>query len=202
VNRLPTYRRALENLLASGRAVVSSHELAAEVEVTPSQLRKDLSCFGTFGTAGVGYDVRDLVSRLDEILGICKKRPVLLVGVGNLGLALLNRRPIQRSGFEIVAACDTSPSKVGRVIAGVRCYSLEETPAVLAAIKISIAMLAVPPDTAQETADFLVKNGIRALVNFSPLRLRVDKGVLLEQVDFGYTLQKVAYYLDAMEEQQ
>ena len=200
VSRMPHYRRALEFLSASGIDVISSHDLAREAEVTPSQLRKDLAYFGTFGTAGIGYDVRELLTRLDDILGTANKRPVLLVGVGNLGRAFLNHSPISRSGFEIVASTDISSKKVGRVIGGVRCYANEEIEAIVKEREISIAILTVSADSAIKTAEFLTSIGIRAILNFTPVRLRVKKSILVEQVDFGLTLQKVAFYLEPLEE--
>ncbi|MDZ7816408.1 MAG: redox-sensing transcriptional repressor Rex [Planctomycetota bacterium] len=126
VARLPNYRQALQHFLAGGTSVISSHDLAHEAAVTPSQLRKDLAYFGHFGTAGIGYDVRKLLDTLEEILGTARKRPVVLVGVGNLGRAVLNHSSLAQAGFDIVASVDDSPRKHGRVIVGVRCYPGDE----------------------------------------------------------------------------
>lgn len=201
VARLPHYRRALEYLLSMGATVISSHDLAREAEVTPSQLRKDLAYFGQFGTAGIGYDVRELISRLDDILGMSLKRPVLLVGMGNLGRAVLNHLPSYRSGFEIVAAADVSESKTGRVISGVRCHHIAEIANLVETLNIEIAVLTVPVESAQQAATALVSAGIRAIVNFTPARLRVPESVVVEQVDLSLTLQKVSFYLEPTEEE-
>ncbi|GAB4155870.1 MAG: redox-sensing transcriptional repressor Rex [Planctomycetota bacterium] len=200
VSRLPYYRRALEFFLSMGQSVVSSHELARESDVSPSQLRKDLAYFGQFGTAGIGYDVRDLLSRLDDILGMTHRKPVILVGVGNLGRAVLNHLPAYRSGFEVVGSVDISPAKVGRVIGGVRCHDFSEIPAIVKENGVTIAILTCSPEHAQEAAEVLQKSGIRAIVNFTPVRLRVPETVLVEQVDFGFTLQKVSFYLEPTED--
>jgi len=199
VNRLPHYRRALENLLQTGMTVVSSHELAREAEVTPSQLRKDLAFFGTFGTAGIGYNLRELIVKLDEILGTRRKRPVLLVGVGNLGKAILNHRFLSRSGFEVVASIDNSSKKIGRVISGVRCYPPFQLKEVVDRQGTSITLLTVPPHAAQEVAEQLVEAGVGAIINFTHVSLRLPDKILVENVDFGYILQKVAFYLDPTE---
>ena len=199
ISRLPSYRRALQHLLAAGTSVVSSHDLASEADVTPSQLRKDLGYFGQFGTAGIGYDVRELLSTLEEILGTSRKRPVVLAGVGNLGRAVLNYSPLARAGFDIVASVDSSPRKFGRVIGGVRCYSEEQLEEIVKRHDIHIAILAVAPDSAQETAERLASAGVRAIVNFTQVRLRLPENVLVEPVDISLTLQKVAFYLDPME---
>ncbi len=199
VNRLPHYRKALESLLQKGLVIASSHELAREAEVTPSQLRKDLAFFGTFGTAGIGYNLRELIARLDEILGTRRKRPVLLVGVGNLGKAVLNHRFLTRSGFEVVAAIDISPKKVGRVICGVRCYSSAELAEVVTKFDTAMALLTVPPQAAQSVAEQLVEAGVKAIINFTHINLRLSEKVVVEDVDFGYILQKVAFYLDPTE---
>ena len=196
VARLPHYRRALEYLLSTGATVISSHDLAREAEVTPSQLRKDLAYFGQFGTAGIGYDVRELISRLDEILGMSLRRPVLLVGMGNLGRAVLGHLPSYRSGFEIVAAADISEAKVGRVISGIRCHHISEVARLIKTHGIEIAVLTVSSENAQEAAKSLVSAGIRAIVNFTPARLRVPESVVVEQVDLSITLQKVSFYLE------
>ncbi len=193
VERLPIYRRALEILLDEGCEYTSSCELAELAGVTASRLRKDLSFFGRFGTAGMGYPVRELLDAVNSILGVDRLRDVLLVGMGNLGRAIANHGPLKKCGFRIAAAVDVSPAKVGRVICGVRCYPPSETARLVREGGIEFALLAVPPGAAREAAERLAEAGIKAILNFTPVHLRLPRSVVVEEVDFGILLQKVAF---------
>ena len=194
IRRLPVYLRDLLTLSEQGRTSISSNELAALLGVNPWQIRKDFSYFGDFGTRGVGYDVENLIRQIKKILRLSTVNKVALVGVGNLGTAVMAYPGFKRYGFEIVAAFDSAAGKIGRRIGDVR---IEDVAALntLQRRSIHIAAIAVPRDAAQQTADALVEAGIKGILNFSPCYITVPKKVKVITIDIAMDLARLPYYL-------
>ncbi|MEV6492863.1 redox-sensing transcriptional repressor Rex, partial [Actinoplanes sp. NPDC051633] len=172
IARLPEYLRALHNL-ADASETISSEGLAAAAGVNSAKLRKDLSHLGSYGTRGVGYDVRLLTAQIEYILGLDQHRAVCLVGVGNLGHALAGYDGFAGRGFRIVALFDADPARVGEVINGLTVQHIEELARVAAEESIAIAVIATPAGAAQAVTDDLVAAGVTSILNFAPCVLTV-----------------------------
>jgi redox-sensing transcriptional repressor len=194
VVRLILYRRILRDLAFSGTRYVFSHQLAVLADVTPEQLRRDLMNVRYEGSPTRGYEVVVLEERIGTFLDPPTTQSVALVGVGNLGRALfayfLGRRPL----LQIVAAFDIDPAKVDRMINGCPSYHISEARTVMRDKGINVAMIAVPAAAAQSVADTLVEAGVRSLLNFADVRLRLPPDVYVEHIDIGVTLEKVAFF--------
>jgi redox-sensing transcriptional repressor len=194
--RLSVYLRAIEALEAERVQTVSSSELAERVQLNPAQIRKDLAHFGELGIRGVGYIVVELRRHLREILGLDCHRKVVIVGAGHLGLALADYSGFRREGFDIVALFDTAPEKIGRPTrAGIPVRHAAELATVVADEGVEIAMLAVPAQAAQPVADLVAAAGVRAVLNFSPVPLRVPAHVKLKNVDLTTCLESLSFFL-------
>lgn len=193
VYRLSLYQRALQKLRANRIETVSSAALAKAAGVKPTQLRKDLTYFGQFGTRGLGYEVESLSERLTEVLGTAKLQPVVLVGAGNLGSALLHYNGFAREGFEITAAFDAHP--VRRRGVDVPVHPMGDLPGFVAEKRIKMAIIAVPAPAAQEVANRLVDAGIQGILNFSPSILQVPDGVVVNHVDLAIELENLSYFI-------
>jgi redox-sensing transcriptional repressor len=196
VSRLPQYLRILNQLLEDGTLVVSSQQLGDKLQVTPAQIRKDLSYFGRFGKQGRGYSVRDLLERLRQILGVNSYWNVAVVGVGRLGRAILNYPGFNPDGFHLVAAFDVNPQVVGEEVGGLAVRALEELRRVTSEEKISIAIVAVPVSQTQEVVDQLVACGVRAILNYAPIAPHVREGVRIRNIDPVLSLQSMTYYIN------
>ena len=168
VNRLSLYSRLLAVLEAEGLTVISSKELSDRMQFTATQIRRDLACFGQFGKRGIGYQISDLKRAINKILGVHLRRKVVLVGVGNLGSALLGYRVLRDHNFEIVAAVDSDPQKWFQEINGVRIQKPDQLPEAVRSQQIEIGIIAVPLEGAQKALNLLVSSGIRAILNFAP----------------------------------
>jgi|LFRM01.1.fsa_nt_gb redox-sensing transcriptional repressor len=197
--RLPMYHRHLYELPMDGVTHISSAKLSAYMGVTASQLRQDLSHFGRFGHHSYGYRVDELFHILTVILGLTRKHKMVLVGAGHLGRALANYEGFARRGFYIEGAFDIDPSVVGGKLAGIEIMPVEELAGFLQRSKIDIGIIAVPADAAQDVADTLVDNGVRALWNFAPRRLEVPQTVVLEHVHLSDSLMSLAYRLHKLD---
>jgi redox-sensing transcriptional repressor len=195
VARLPLYVRILTRLLQEGAEVVSSQQLGEKLQVTPAQIRKDLSYFGRFGKQGRGYSVIHLLERLKLILGLNSFWNVAVVGVGRLGRAILSYPGFTPDGFHIVAAFDSNPDVVGESIAGLTVNSLEQLDEIVSSKKISIAIVAVPTEHTQGVVDRLVACGVRAVLNYAPISPQVREGVRVRNIDPVLSLQSMTYYL-------
>src|SRR5262245_30588992 len=171
VGRLSLYLRQLERFLKDGTKVVSSRLLGNALGITDAQVRKDLGYFGPFGRSGVGYQVELLIQTIRRILGTDRGWPVALVGIGNLGRALVGYRGFRRQGFQIQAIFDTDPAKFGQAIEGIRVDSVDRLAERIAQQKISMAIIAVPAEAAQVVADRLVAAGVQGILNFAPVPL-------------------------------
>jgi redox-sensing transcriptional repressor len=196
VARLPVYHRVLGQFIDAGTATVSSDELAAACGVSPAKLRKDLSHLGSYGTRGVGYDVRFLAYQIARELGLTQPWGVVIVGAGNLGHALVAYRGFASRGFEVVGLLDTSPDVVGQRL-GVEGRKVEVRPMVdLEAVvgRAQIAVIATPAGCAQSVCDRLVGAGIRSILNFAPVVLAVPPDVEVRKVDLAVELQILAFH--------
>lgn len=195
VARLPVYIQKLNQLMREGQQFVSSQEMADYLGVTSAQIRKDLSFFGGFGKKGKGYDVINLLETLRSILNLDQIWEVVLVGVGNLGQALLSYQGFSRQGFEIVMAFDNDPKVVGQTIAGIKVRDVTEMQNFTCPRKIPIGILTVPAANAQEMADKLIQCGVKAILNYAPVTLKVPEGIKLANIDPVLSLQTFTYYL-------
>lgn len=195
VLRLPEYLRALEQLANEGVYLVSSQELGERLQVTPAQIRKDLSYFGHFGKQGKGYDIKRLTGELRRILGLDREWKLAVVGIGNLGRALLRYGGFAQQGFKVVAAFDNSPRVIGRKIGPVVVQDVSELPNAIRAQGVDIAVVAVPAAAAQEAVDRLVQAGVRAILNYAPGTLRVPPSVYIRHVGPVSALESMTFYL-------
>ncbi|MGH7740085.1 MAG: redox-sensing transcriptional repressor Rex [bacterium] len=196
IARFPIYLRAFVSLEPRTDGVISSKELALASAIQPAQVRKDLATLGQFGRRGVGYDVKTLNGKMREILGLHKSWRIALVGAGNLGMALLQYGGFAKAGFQIEAAFDVDPSKVGWELEGVKIWPATSLRQVIREKKIDIAVLAVPASQAQRAAEFLVDAGVRAILNFAPCLVTVPKSVLVREVDLASELEHLTYFLE------
>ena len=195
INRLPLYARALAELAERGETVVSSQTLGEMLEVTPAQIRKDLSYFGRFGKQGRGYHVQTLLSKLREILGLDRQWRVIVVGVGRLGQAIVEYGGFEPQGFLIVAAFDANPDLVGTQVGRVRIRHIDELETFLREQPVDIAIVAVPASAAQEVIDRLVASGVRAILNYAPTTPHVPPDVSIRNVDPVIAMQSMTYHL-------
>ncbi len=195
VSRLPMYLRALALLKSEGVEFISSKGLGDRLRMTPAQIRKDLSFFGKFGRQGRGYNVGRLRSELQQILGLDKNWLMALVGVGRLGRAILDYKGFAPEGFKIVAAFESEPDLIGKTVSGVQIEDIADLETSLKDKKIDIAIVAVPSSDAQVVIDKLIKSGIRAILNYAPICVRVPRGVRLQAIDPVLALQSMTFYL-------
>lgn len=195
VRRLSLYLRLLQEADAAGAETISSNELADRGGTTSAQVRKDLSLFGSFGKRGLGYSVAELLSRIRSILGLQQTWRVVLVGAGKLGSALFSYRDFERRGFNIRAVFDSDARKVGSRWGELVIQADEAMEPVVRVEEIDMAIVAVPAEAAQQVVDRLVKAGVRGILNFAPVRLRVPHGVSLKNVDVTLELEGLAFAL-------
>lgn len=197
VRRLSLYLRQLEAFAAADRQTVSSRDLGDALGLSDAQIRKDLAYFGHFGQPGVGYRVRELIQRVRRILGTDKKSNVLLVGVGNLGRALLSYRGFTKQGFELVAAFDKDRAIVGKTInpGSIRVRPMSEMPKLIRAESVRLGILAVPAPAAQNVADRMVKAGVRCILNFAPTTLQLRPEIAVSSVDLAVHLEQLSFRL-------
>ncbi len=195
IMRLPQYVRVLSSLLDSGTQIVSSQQLGEVLQVTPAQIRKDLSYFGRFGKQGRGYSVRNLLVELKEILGISRHWNVCLVGVGRLGRAILSYPGFAPEGFQIVAAFDESPSTVGLEVGGLVVQPMGDMAGAVTSLNIEIGVVAVPGQHAQGVIDRLTECGVKAILNYAPIAAQAKEGVKIRSVDPVLSLQSMTFYL-------
>jgi redox-sensing transcriptional repressor len=194
IYRLSIYLRCLARLHENGISTVSSEALAKAAGVKPTQLRKDLAYFGTFGTRGLGYDVTDLFKKISEELGTSRLQPVILVGVGHLGLALVSYRGFEKEGFEIVAAFDAEPRRKRDKEIKQPIYGMGELPEFVKNQNVRMAILTVPAAAAQEVANQLIQSGVTGILNFSPIVLSVPEEVMVNNVNLAIELENLSYF--------
>lgn len=195
VRRLSLYLRFLQEADAVGSATISSEDLAERGGTTSAQVRKDLSYFGSFGKRGLGYSVPELLRELHQILGVDRGWRVALIGAGKLGAALTSYEDFKRRGFHIRAVFDADPAKIGQQWGEVEIIGDAEIERVLEEEEIDIVMLAVPAPAAQGLADRVVTAGVRAILNFAPIRLRAPESVTLRNVDMAVEMEGLSFAL-------
>lgn len=193
--RLSVYSRFLEHADKIGIVTISSGEIAEGVGVSPAQVRKDLAYFGEFGTRGVGYNVKDLLYHTLKILGLSNKWKAIVIGAGNLGTALLSYRGFKERGFNIIGVFDSSPTKIGKVIADMEVKDITQAKEFIEKEKVHIGILTIPVVSAQETANVLSEAGIKAILNFAPTVLTVPDDVEVRNVDLAVNLEILTFNL-------
>jgi len=195
IHRLSLYYRILSVLEKENRETVSSKELAKREKLTPAQVRKDLSFFGSFGTRGLGYPVNELKRRISEILGLNRTWNVALVGVGNIGSALVGYKEFQRQGFQIKMIFDNDQRKIGSNHKGIMVSDVKNIFQELKNNNIEIVVIAVPATVAQYIVDDVVNAGIKAILNFAPANLRVPEDVFLRNENMSMELEYLSFAL-------
>ncbi len=200
IYRLSIYQRGLSKLQENGKETVSSSTLAGAAGVKPAQLRKDLAYFGQFGKRGLGYSVSELRDAILEVLGREQLQPVVMVGAGNLGVALLRYRGFEKGGFEVVAAFDAVPEAVVSRGVSVPVYGQDEVARFVRENDVKLAILCVPGGVAQEAANELVDAGVQGILNFSPTLLQVPDAVTVNNVDLALELENLSYFVSQGEE--
>jgi redox-sensing transcriptional repressor len=199
VRRLSLYLRQLEAFKRKDRRTISSRQLGESLNLTDAQVRKDLAYFGQFGHPGIGYRVDDLIGQVKHILGTDRTWNVLLVGAGNLGRALMAYRGFDAKGFQLVAVFDNDPAKIGSAQGNAGEFEvrpLSELVSTVQKLKVQLGIIAVPPDTAQDVADQLMDAGVRGLMNFAPVSLRVRPDVALNAVDLAVQLEQLSFQVN------
>ena len=196
IERISLYSRPLEELMSTGILVVSSERLAELCEVNPAQVRKDLSYFGEFGVRGIGYGVPDLLSEIKKILVSDREWRMAIVGLGNMGMALVQHENFKKRGYRFVVAFDPDLGKVGsRLPNGLTIRALKEIPSAIGELDVEVGVIATQPGQAQSVADILIAAGIKAILNCSPIQIRQQESCLVENVDFTVNLDNLAYHL-------
>lgn len=202
IRRLPIYVRALRHLQNAGESTVSSDELADRIGVTAAQIRRDLSYFGRFGTQGKGYDIATLIDEVYRILNLDRQWDVALVGFGHLGQAVADYPGFESTSFRIAAIFDRSPEIIGsRSAYGVPVQPESEIVPTVKRMGIQMGIVAVPAEAAQRVADELIAGGVRAILNYAPVTLRVPEGVWVREIDPTSAMQSMTYYLARSETQ-
>jgi redox-sensing transcriptional repressor len=195
IYRLSIYLRCLQRLRSNAIRTVSSDALAKAAGVKPTQLRKDLTYFGQFGTRGLGYDVEQLAAMITDLLGTKRLQPVILVGVGNLGRALLSYRGFEQEGFEIVGAFDLAVEGKRAKEIKQPVYAMERLEEIVRQAGARMAILAVPATAAQEVTNRLVQCGIAGILNFAPIVLQVPEEVTVNNVNLAIELENLSYFI-------
>jgi len=200
IERLSQYRRALLLCLSNGKTHIFSHEIAKIQHITSVQVRRDLMLIGYSGTLRKGYNIQELINLIGNIIDSEEGINVAIIGMGNLGRALINYFSGKRHKLEIVAGFDTNPDKIGNTFSGVECYSITELNKIIKQKDIKVGIITVPADQTTETSKTLVKAGIKGILNYTPKPIDVPDDVYLEEYDMITTLEKVAFYVKMADE--
>ncbi len=194
IRRLPRYYRQLTDLCARGVVRISSHSLGQEMNITASQIRQDFSCFGEFGQQGYGYNVEELRAEIGHILGVDNDHHLIMIGVGNLGRALLQNFKFSQTGFAVDAAFDVSPAVIGSVVNGVPVYSMSMLDGYIKKHSVDVVVLTIPQSVAQDTADRLIELGVHGFWNFTNIELSSSNpDVKFENIHFADSLLTLSY---------
>jgi redox-sensing transcriptional repressor len=195
IERISQYRRVIMDKCSPEKEHIFSYQIASIVHNTPEQVRRDLMLIGYSSNLKKGYEIKELIACIDKILDPDVNINVAVVGMGNLGKAITNYFSLKREKLKIVAAFDVDPTKTDRVIAGVRCYHTNKLNEIVNREKISIAILTLPAENAQDLTDQFVKAGIKGILNYTTLPVNVPGHVYLEEYDMITSLEKIAYYV-------
>ena len=194
IKRLPRYHRYLGDLLREGKLRISSQELSRIMEVTASQIRQDLNCFGGFGQQGYGYNIKYLHSKISELLGVCEDYKAVIVGAGNLGKALAATHMFERRGVRRVAMFDVDPEIIGTEIYGIPVHSVSELYSFCKREGVDIGVLTVPKEAAYEVAEIMAKAGVGGIWNYANMELKLeDERVQVENIHLGDSLMTLCY---------
>ena len=194
IRRLPRYYRHLNELCSRGVVRISSHSLGQEMNITASQIRQDFSCFGEFGQQGYGYNVEELKAEIGHILGVDNDHHLIMIGVGNLGHALLQNFPFSQCGFTVDAAFDVSPAVNGTAVNGVPICSMSELDTFIQSHSVDVVVLTIPQTVAQDTADHLISLGVKGFWNFTNIELSSQvPDVQFENIHFADSLLTLSY---------
>ena len=194
IRRLPRYYRQLTELCNRGVVRISSHSLGQEMNITASQIRQDFSCFGEFGQQGYGYNVEELRSEIGHILGVDNNHHLVMIGVGNLGHALLQNFPFSETGFTVDAAFDISPNVIGTAVHGVPIYSMNDLDSFIREHNVDVVALTIPQSVAQDTANRLIDLGVRGFWNFTNVELSgPSPDIKFENIHFADSLLTLSY---------
>ena len=201
IKRLPRYHRYLGDLLRAGKLRTSSSELAEIMNVTASQIRQDLNCFGGFGQQGYGYNIRFLYTKISELLGVSEGYNAVIIGAGNLGKALAATHMFERRGVNRIAMFDVDPAIVGTKIYGVTVYATDELGSFCRNNKVSIAVLTVPKEAAYDVARIAASAGVKGIWNFANMELKLDNpDVIVENIHLGDSLMTLCYEIKTANE--
>ncbi|MCX6302187.1 MAG: redox-sensing transcriptional repressor Rex [Bacteroidia bacterium] len=195
VERLSEYRRTLLECLNEKKNFIFSHDLAARLQITAVQVRRDLMLIGYSSVQRKGYDIKELIDTIGNIIDSPKSINVAIIGIGNLGRAVAGYFKGKRSQLNLVASFDTDPQKVSKVVSGVRCSHHDEMEKIIKEFDIRIAILTVPADYAKEIAEEVVRFGIKGILNYTTIPLNVPSWVFLEEYDMITSIEKVAYFV-------
>ncbi len=196
IERLSQYRRILLNNLKKGKEHIYSHELASQLHFTPVQVRRDIMLIGYTGTQRKGYVIKALINRIGEILDGDSQSNAIIIGMGNLGKAITSYFNGKRTKIEIAAAFDSDEQKINRVISNVRCYHISTLKEKMDELNISIAIMTLAPEAAQEVADQLVLNNIKGILNFTSIPINIPDHIYVENYDMVTSMEKVAYFVN------
>lgn len=197
IQRLAIYVQVLESFARDNVEVISSNPLAEACGVNGSQVRKDLAYFGEFGIRGVGYHIKSLIASITSALGVDREWRMALIGVGNLGKAILNHSEFRTRGFNIVGIFDCDPFKIGEIIHGLEVHCTRDLKDMVDSLNIEIGIITTPPERAQRAAQHLMDAGITSILNFAPARIKVPERVDVEYVDFFHHLYSLAFHQSA-----
>lgn len=195
IGRLPVYLRALQRLAEKGVQTTSSQELGEIIGISAAQIRKDISQFGEFGKQGTGYSISFLIERLRDILQVDRVWDMAVVGMGDIGHAIARYNGFTNRGFRVVMVFDNDPGKIGQRIGDFEVFTTDEMVEKIKQNRIKIAVVTVPAAVAQETAEQLVKAGVKAILNYAPISLNVPDDVHVQYIDPVTHLQRMTYYL-------
>jgi len=199
IERLPLYLGVLIQLRSSGECTASSARLGELTDINPAQIRRDLTHFGSFGKRGVGYDITTLIERIQRILGADHVHRLVLVGAGHLGSAIADYNGLRQHGFHVTAIFDNDPQRIGFPIGEMTVQHVDELERTVEQQGIEIGIIAVPPSAAQEVADRLIAAGVRIILNYTPVIVRVPAHVTLHNTDPVHELLHTLYYLSKTE---
>ena len=195
IRRLSKYHRTLELALTQHKRTLSSEQIARENKLTAAQVRKDLSYFGAFGRRGLGYNVVSLHETISRLLGLNKMWNMALVGVGNIGRALVQYDGFRQRGFHVKLLLDNSTDKIGTKFHDLTIYPLSESQLLVPRNAIKIAILAVPAESAQNAADEVIAAGVKAILNFAPIALHVPDGIFVRQENMAFEIESLSFLL-------
>ncbi len=199
INRLPRYYRYLGELMASGCGRISSKALSEKMNITASQIRQDLNCFGGFGQQGYGYNVKNLHGEIGKILGLDKKKTAVLVGVGNMGSALVLNTNFEKRGFSLVGIFDIDTEKIGKSVGGYTIRDYAEIDEFIQENCPEMAIITVPRAAVNQVANDLEKKGIKGFLNFSYAELESKDGIAVENIHLSDSLMRLSYKMTEIE---